>query len=238
MTFFVIACVLPSSLIALGATALMRKLAPRWGLVDQPAARKVHVTPTPLGGGIGIWLGVVVPVAAAQFAAWLLTRGERPPAWVPAEVAVHRLVERVEGRRAVERQRPDAVGVLCRIYTGWKHDQPLLKQNVEYLSQQGPARNDMYYNYHATQVMFHYGGEDWEKWNAVMRDQLVETQIKSGHARGSWNPTDHAGNAGRLYATCLSTMTLEVYYRHMPLYQKDSLKIGEATAEAIEAGGP
>ena len=28
----------------------------------------------------------------------------------------------------------------------------------------------MYYNYYATQVMRHWEGEEWEKWNKVMRD--------------------------------------------------------------------
>ena len=35
-------------------TALMRRLAPRLGLVDHPNLRKVHVVPTPLGGGLAI----------------------------------------------------------------------------------------------------------------------------------------------------------------------------------------
>ncbi|MCP4171260.1 MAG: hypothetical protein GY758_10870, partial [Fuerstiella sp.] len=81
-------------------------------------------------------------------------------------------------------------------------------------------------NYYATQVMLHYGGEKWQKWNAVMRDHLVATQIKEGHESGSWGilnadgkPADaHGARAGRLYMTCLCTMTLEVYYRHLPLY--------------------
>jgi len=59
MLFFVFACLAPSFLISFLATAAMRKLAPRWGLIDQPAQRKVHTNPTPLGGGVGIWLGVL-----------------------------------------------------------------------------------------------------------------------------------------------------------------------------------
>ena len=67
--------------------------------------------------------------------------------------------------------------------------------------------------------MMYYGGEHWRKWNSVMRDHLVNTQIKEGHAAGSWNlADDHGGRVGRLYMTCLCTMTLEVYYRHLPLY--------------------
>jgi UDP-GlcNAc:undecaprenyl-phosphate GlcNAc-1-phosphate transferase len=82
---FAAACVLPALCISALATAAMRWLAPRWGLIDQPAARKVHLKPTPLGGGIGIWLGVVVPFAVAQLAAWLAARGATPT-WLPPDV--------------------------------------------------------------------------------------------------------------------------------------------------------
>ena len=45
----------------------------------------------------------------------------------------------------------------------------------------------MYYNYYATQVLHHWGGRHWEKWNERMRSRLVSTQTKSGHGAGSWN---------------------------------------------------
>jgi len=89
MLFFIAACLLSSFAIAFVATAALRVLSPQWGLVDRPAARKVHTRPMPLGGGIGIWLGVVVPIASAQFIAWLLTRTGQPPDWIPLEVAQH-----------------------------------------------------------------------------------------------------------------------------------------------------
>ena len=38
------------------------RLAPRLGMVDQPDARKVHVTPVPRVGGWGITLGALVPL--------------------------------------------------------------------------------------------------------------------------------------------------------------------------------
>jgi hypothetical protein len=83
----------------------------------------------------------------------------------------------------------------------------------------------MYYNYYATQVLHHWGGEEWKKWNAVMRDHLIDTQETDGHARGSWLPTSSLGGShgGRLYQTTLSIMTLEVYYRHLPLYRDRDL---------------
>ena len=51
----------------------------------------------------------------------------------------------------------------------------------------------------------------WKKWNDVMRDQLVNSQIKTGHASGSWDAIDAHGRGpgGRLYTTCMATMTLD-----------------------------
>jgi len=113
-----------------------------------------------------------------------------------------------------------AIGLLCQMYLGWNREHPSLASGVEYLGKRGPDRGNMYYNYYATQVMHHWGGEEWKKWNDVMREQLVTTQIKKGHGSGSWNVADsHGGAGGRLYMTCLATMTLEVYYRHLPLYE-------------------
>lgn len=112
-----------------------------------------------------------------------------------------------------------AIGIISRMLSGMKRDNPQLKMGVAHLSARGPEKSNMYYNYYATQVMLHYGGEEWRKWNAVMREQLVKTQVREGHAAGSWNLADsHGRRAGRLYMTSLCTMTLEVYYRHLPLY--------------------
>jgi len=115
-----------------------------------------------------------------------------------------------------------AIGLLCRMYLGWKHDNPALQRGIEFLGKKGPSDN-MYYNYYATQVMRHYEGEEWEKWNGVMRDKLVNDQAKDGHKIGSWfyRGGDHGSDkGGRLYCTAMATMILEVYYRHLPIYQK------------------
>ncbi|WP_166827947.1 MraY family glycosyltransferase [Thalassoroseus pseudoceratinae] len=72
MLFFVIACLVPSCIISAITTAIVRRKSFAWGLVDQPNSRKVHESPTPLGGGIGIWLGVVGTIACAQLSAWFI----------------------------------------------------------------------------------------------------------------------------------------------------------------------
>ncbi|MEY4186032.1 MAG: putative undecaprenyl-phosphate N-acetylglucosaminyl 1-phosphate transferase, partial [Planctomycetota bacterium] len=48
-------------LLAVLVTPLVRRAAPALGLIDLPGDRKVHVIPTPRGGGIAIFLGVLVP---------------------------------------------------------------------------------------------------------------------------------------------------------------------------------
>ena len=84
---------------------------------------------------------------------------------------------------------------------------------------------DLYYWYYATQVMHHWGGQPWAAWNRRMRDALVTTQEIAGHEAGSWDPiTPHGHQAGRLYMTALACCTLEVYYRHAPLYGEKMLK--------------
>lgn len=121
-----------------------------------------------------------------------------------------------------------AVGLLCRMYLGWKRDHEGLQQGVAYLSKLGPDRNDIYYNYYATQVLRHWGGKEWDSWNKKQRSMLVSTQITEGPAAGSWPVTDrHGGAGGQIYQTALSILTLEVYYRHLPIYRK--LDDAEAT---------
>jgi hypothetical protein len=114
------------------------------------------------------------------------------------------------------------VGLLCRMYTGWDRQHPALARGVAWLSNQGPSKTNMYYNYYGTQVMRHYEGDEWEKWNEAMRDWLVSEQAKKGHETGSWfiDGDRHGESAGRLYSTSMATMILEVYYRHMPIYNK------------------
>lgn len=133
-----------------------------------------------------------------------------------------------------------SVGVLSRMYLGWNKDNPTLVEAVEKLSALGPdtreveegkpkggdAEANMYYNYYATQIMRHYGDEPWEKWNDKMRDFLVESQSREGVAEGSWFfANGHSSEiGGRLYTTAMAVMTLEVYYRHLPLYRGETLE--------------
>jgi len=124
-----------------------------------------------------------------------------------------------------------SVGLLMRLYSGWKRDNPNMKAGAKYLEARLPThgtrrdpQRDTYYWYYATQVMFHMGGKYWEKWNNALHPLLVDNQVKRGPMAGSWNPRAPvedrwAPHAGRLYVTTLNLLSLEVYYRHLPLYE-------------------
>ncbi len=133
-----------------------------------------------------------------------------------------------------------SVGLLCRQYLGWGPRSPGLIDGVRRL--QAPDPNNIYYNYYATQVMHHMGGVSWERWNPRMRDLLIETQDrgdKKAHLKGSWEVArgDTFGSAGgRLMSTSLSILTLEVYYRHLPLYRRDLLAEGSTAGKGQESG--
>jgi hypothetical protein len=115
------------------------------------------------------------------------------------------------------------IGLLCRMYTGWEHKRPGLGQGVERLKFWARPGKGLYYYYYATQVMHHYGGSSWEKWNAFMRDYLVQSQSQQGSELGSWMLDGSHDDAGRLYCTAMAAMTLEVYYRYSSIYSKASV---------------
>lgn len=54
--------IIPSALVSWLVVFYVRRKAPDWGLVDQPGERKVHESPTPMGGGIAIWFAVLFPM--------------------------------------------------------------------------------------------------------------------------------------------------------------------------------
>jgi UDP-GlcNAc:undecaprenyl-phosphate GlcNAc-1-phosphate transferase len=87
MGLFVLGCLIPAFWVSFLATGAMRLLSPRLGLIDRPSARKVHVVPTSLGGGVGIWAGVVIPLAVAQLL--IFTMRPQIEAWLPPALLQH-----------------------------------------------------------------------------------------------------------------------------------------------------
>ncbi len=99
------------------------------------------------------------------------------------------------------------------------------KRNLEsasYLLEHGPDRDpyNLYYWYYGTLSMYQNGGQSWDQWNGQVRDRIVRRQKTKGHQAGSWDPDDSSWGTygGRIYSTALATLTLEVYYRFLRLY--------------------
>jgi UDP-GlcNAc:undecaprenyl-phosphate/decaprenyl-phosphate GlcNAc-1-phosphate transferase len=83
LLLFVAGSVAPSLIIALLATYVVRRYAASWGLIDHPGDRKVHLAPTPRGGGLAIWLGVIGTFALGMLGLWLAERLPAIKALVP-----------------------------------------------------------------------------------------------------------------------------------------------------------
>ena len=68
-----------------------------------------------------------------------------------------------------------------------------------------------------------------DEWNNMVRDTLISKRVQSGDDAGSWPPTGclpwrREGSTSQAFSA-----TLEVYYRHMPLYAMT--QYGDAEAE-------
>jgi hypothetical protein len=63
-------------------------------------------------------------------------------------------------------------------------------------------------------------GEHWRRWNGAMQRVLLDSQRRAGDSAGSWDPDQiWGGYGGRTYSTALGALSLEVYYRYLPLYK-------------------
>ncbi len=119
-----------------------------------------------------------------------------------------------------------AVGLLCNQYLHAGKTDPVIVGGVRYLMANPPdaAAPNVYYWYYASQVMHNMDDHDWDVWNRKMRTILVNSQSREGCAAGSWDPDKPNRDAwgaqgGRIMMTSFATLTLEVYYRNMPLYR-------------------
>jgi UDP-GlcNAc:undecaprenyl-phosphate/decaprenyl-phosphate GlcNAc-1-phosphate transferase len=79
----------PAFLISWLAGFAVRRHAPRFGLVDRPGGRKQHAEPTPLGGGLAVWLAVTAVFVGGAIALRLAMGSEAPPSWVPEFAQSH-----------------------------------------------------------------------------------------------------------------------------------------------------
>ena len=115
-----------------------------------------------------------------------------------------------------------AESLFCKQMLGIERVHPASAEAVEFLMKNQPRRSEtnFYYWYYGTLAMYQYGGKSWQEWNEQLRDKLIDAQSTSGDLAGSWDPRGPWGSyGGRIFSTALATLSLEVYYRFLPLYQ-------------------
>jgi hypothetical protein len=156
--------------------------------------------------------GVEVPVSAYRVAAdWL--RKVRDP-WQPGLYSY-------QPRRRVT-PTMTAEGMFVQQLLGAERDEQHMRESAAYVLEHLPSWADnpnTYYWYYATLALFQHGGEEWSRWNELMKEELVAQQHADGRLAGSWDPEGKwATVGGRVYQTALCCLTLEVYYRYLPLY--------------------
>lgn len=117
-----------------------------------------------------------------------------------------------------------AEALVCRLLLGLSVHDPAVKEALDSLAGAPPdaAHPNAYTWYYATLASFHAGGAQWEAWNARLLAALLPLQRRGpGPLAGSWDPDPvWGGHGGRVYSTALSAMTLEVYYRHAPIHER------------------
>jgi hypothetical protein len=115
-----------------------------------------------------------------------------------------------------------AEGMFTQQLLGTPRDDPRMQASVAYILRHPPDWEDevnTYYWYYATLALFHHQGPAWREWNDAIEEELLDHQVQSGPAAGSWDPVGlWAPVGGRVYQTALCTLMLEVYYRYLPMY--------------------
>jgi len=123
-----------------------------------------------------------------------------------------------------------AVGMVCRQFMGVRNTDPMLRKEAGLLLTAVPqwdARSlvsspqNPYYWYYGTLAMFQMGGAHWRSWNVALKKTLLPNQRKGGDEDGSWDCAMGWGPVGgRVYTTAINALSLEVYYRYLPMYSK------------------
>ena len=117
-----------------------------------------------------------------------------------------------------------AEAMFCQQLVGLPPSHPRMQESAKLLLRNMPRTNkfNYYYWYYACLALHQHQGPSWKAWNQRMRPIFLKEQIHRPSDRkvhGSWNPKgEWAGGSGRCIITAMATLSLEVYYRYLPLY--------------------
>ena len=128
-----------------------------------------------------------------------------------------------------------ATGMFCRQLDLVPPSNPKMIESAE-LMKRYPIRDnnpDLYYIYYGTLALYQHQGSIWQEWNNNLKRILPEIQVKTGNLAGSWNLSrSNTKGGGRIASTTLAILSLEVYYRILPMYGFRGLELPEAKTKA------
>ncbi|MHC4607362.1 MAG: prenyltransferase/squalene oxidase repeat-containing protein [Planctomycetota bacterium] len=118
-----------------------------------------------------------------------------------------------------------SIAVMSRIFMDKQKSDPKTSGGASLLLRDLPRWSgndiDFYYWYYASLALFQFDGPTgpkWRTWNEPMKNALVDNQNKDSCRKGSWETVGRwCGEGGRVYATAINALTLEVYYRYYTL---------------------
>jgi hypothetical protein len=100
------------------------------------------------------------------------------------------------------------------------YEDELIKKGLNYLlnppgGDPHPSSNHYFYyygHYYAIQAMYLAGNPYWQAWFPRIRNELIRIQNRGD---GSWED-----NVGKIYATAVATLILQVPYQYLPIFQR------------------
>ena len=114
-----------------------------------------------------------------------------------------------------------ATGMFCRQLDLVPPTEPMMQESADLLKMHpiNVKAPDFYHIYYATLALYQHQGPVWLAWNEKLKELLPLLQRKDGAENGSWDPKGpHIGAGGRVISTTFATLSLEVYYRLLPMY--------------------
>ena len=126
------------------------------------------------------------------------------------------------------------LGIMCRIFLGWRRSHPFCigsaNKILEDMMEEIPRGENWslyrsfreyptYAWYYGTLAMHQMGGRYFRLWNERIKKVVPGTQEQDGCIRGSWPMWNHDSFNGRVVMAALGALTLETYYRYLPVLQ-------------------
>jgi hypothetical protein len=161
--------------------------------------------------------GVKIPSETRELAGRWLASASRSP---------HGMLAGYQGPTPTS-PRMTAEGLAIRLFLGQQLTDQQVQEACDYIqfarkaaagAAAKPVETDYYYWYYGSLALDQLQNDAWRKWNDQVQPALRQLQKPDG----SWEAdrTYYGARGGKTYATALATLTLEVYYRYLPMSRR------------------